>query len=68
MMPPDTIPKDPLRRCDTAKMSPAELAIYEAMIAVEKAGADTRLTRAVILLGEARDRVADFVDGVRPIP
>jgi hypothetical protein len=42
--------------------TPAELAIYEAMQAVEKAGAHPLLTDAVILLGQARDKVADFVD------
>lgn len=44
--------------------TPAEKAIYDVVQAVEAVGADTRLTRAVILLGEARDLVADFVDGV----
>lgn len=44
-------------------MTPAELAITNAMEAVEEAGCDTRLTEAVILLGEAREKVADFVDG-----
>lgn len=46
--------------------TPAERAIREAMLAVEAAGADTRLTDAVILLGEAHEAVADFVDGVQP--
>lgn len=43
-------------------MSPAELAIHNAMAEVEKAGADVLLTKAVVLLQEAKDRVADFVD------
>lgn len=43
---------------------PAEKAIHDAMQAVEAMTADTRLTAAVVLLGQARDRVADFVDGV----
>ncbi len=44
--------------------SEAEKAIYDAQQAVERAGADPRLTKATILLSEARSAVADFVDGV----
>jgi hypothetical protein len=55
------------RRLRLDQMTHAERAIYEASVAVEALGADTRLTAAVILLGQARDRVADFVDGVNPI-
>ncbi len=54
------------RRNRLDKLTPAETAIMEAMRAVEEAGADVRLTDAVVLLGRARDRVADFVDGVKP--
>lgn len=43
-------------------MTPAELAIFAAVEAVEKVGADVRLTEAVILLGQARAKVADYVD------
>ncbi len=42
----------------------AEKAIYDAQQAVERAGADVRLTEATILLSKAREAVADFVDGV----
>lgn len=42
----------------------AERAIHLAMKAVEEAGADVRLTDATVLLQQAADRVADFVDGV----
>ena len=42
--------------------TPAEAAIYNAMQEVEKAGADVKLTEAVILLQKARDLVADYVD------
>lgn len=52
------------RRCQLEHMTPAERAIYDAMGVVEAAGCDVRLTEAVILLQRARDRVADFVDGV----
>jgi hypothetical protein len=50
------------RRIRVDLMTPAELAIREAVIAVEAAGCHPRLTDAVILLGQARDAVADFVD------
>ena len=59
---------EPPRRCRLDLITPAELAIVEAVKAVEKAGADVRLTEAVVLLQKARDRVADFVDGVKPEP
>lgn len=52
------------RRCRLDLMTPAELAIVAAMDAVEALPADVRLTDAVVLLAKARDRVADFVDGV----
>lgn len=50
------------RRADIQQMSPAELAILEAMREVEKMPADTRLTNAVIKLSEAQRFVADFID------
>jgi hypothetical protein len=40
----------------------AEKAIYDAVQEVEKIGADVRLTRAVQLLAEAKELVADVVD------
>lgn len=43
-------------------MSPAELAIRDAMLVVEDAGADPLLTDAILLLSEAKDKVSDFVD------
>lgn len=52
------------RRARMDQWTPAEKAIYEAVGTVEGMGADVRLTDAVTLLGSARDRVADFVDGV----
>lgn len=42
--------------------TPAELAIYNAMQEVEKAGADTKLTDAIMFLQKAKDCVSDFVD------
>lgn len=50
------------RRCRVDLMSPAELAIRNACLAVEEMPADVRLTAAVNLLQEARDKVADFID------
>jgi hypothetical protein len=58
------MPHDPMRRADVTRFTPAEKAIYEAMIAVEAVGADVRLTRAVIALQTARNHVADYVDGI----
>lgn len=42
----------------------AELKIYEAIQEVERLDADIRLTEAVMLLGQAKEKVADWVDGV----
>jgi 3-oxoacyl-[acyl-carrier-protein] synthase III len=53
------------RRCRIDLNTPAELAIRAAMEAVEMAGADPLLTDAVILLDQAREKVADFVDCTR---
>ena len=50
------------RRIRVDLLSPAENAIRDAMAEVEKAGAHPRLTDAVILLQQARDAVADFMD------
>ena len=55
---PDGIP----RRCDVKLMTPAELAIRQAMLAVEGAGCHQLLTEAVTLLEKAKDKVADFVE------
>lgn len=52
------------RRVYADLWTPAERAIQAAVDEVEKAGADVRLTEAVMLLAMARECVADFVDGV----
>ena len=57
---------EPPRRIRMDRWTPAERAIYDAIQVVEAAGADERLTDAVILLGRAKDRVADYVDGIVP--
>jgi hypothetical protein len=41
---------------------PAEKAIQDATWKVEEAGAHPLLTEAVILLGQAREKVADFIE------
>jgi len=51
------------RRNHLQQNTPAELAIHNAVQEVEKAGADQKLTEAVILLGKAKDLVGDYVDG-----
>jgi hypothetical protein len=56
----DTIP----RRARLDLMTPAERAIVYATRMVEEMAADVRLTDAVVLLGAARESVADYVDGV----
>ncbi len=43
--------------------TPAEAAISAAMNAVEDAGASVYLTKAVTLLGDAREALADHVEG-----
>ena len=50
------------RRNDLLRFTPAEKAIYDAMGKVEEMGADVLLTDAVRLLGEAREKVAEYVD------
>lgn len=53
---------DASRRNHMEYWCPAERAIYEASLEVEKMPAHVRLTDAVVLLSQARDAVADFVD------
>ncbi len=55
------------RRIRMDLMTPAELAITHAIGEVEKAGADVKLTEAVITLSKARDLVADFIDSTLPV-
>jgi hypothetical protein len=52
------------RRSCIAEYSSGELAISQAVGVVETMGADIRLTNAIVLLGKAKDEVANFVDGV----
>lgn len=50
------------RRSQMMEWTPEERAIHDVHVLVEAMGAHPRLTDAVILLGQARDAVADFVD------
>lgn len=51
------------RRAYLNKLTPAEIAIWNAIQAVEELPADVRLTDAVNLLIKAKDKVGDYVDG-----
>lgn len=55
------------RRIQIDRLTPAENAIRLANEAVEALPADVRLTSAQVLLGKARDLVADYVDGIPPV-
>lgn len=50
------------RRIDLRRNIPAELAIRNAIHAVEELAAEVRLTDAVVLLGAALQSVGDYVD------
>ena len=50
------------RRIRVDRMEPAELAIRQALLAVEAMPAHPDLTEAVILLSQAQNHVADFID------
>jgi len=56
--------KDITRRIRTDLITSGEKSILDAMQEVGKWGADLRLTDAVIYLQNARDSIADFIDGV----
>jgi hypothetical protein len=53
--------KFPRRSC-IYLLTPAEKAVYDAAQAVEKVGADVRLTDAVVLLQQVREKLADYFD------
>jgi len=50
------------RRCRVNLLTPAELSIRQAIVAVELVGAHPLLTDAVNLLSQAKDKVADYID------
>lgn len=53
------------RRAQVLQMVQAELAIRSAIQKVEEMGCDVVLTEAVVLLGAAQSKVADFVDRIK---
>ena len=53
-----------LRRAQMWQWCCAEILIHQSMQEVEKMGADERLTKAITLLSDAKNAVADFVDQV----
>jgi len=56
--------KDVPRRNRIDLNTPAELAIRQAIHIVEEVGTHPLLTEAVILLGQAREKVADYIDSL----
>jgi predicted transcriptional regulator len=50
------------RRNRLDMLFPSELAVWKAKQAVEELGCHPLLTEAVILLGQAQDKVSDYVD------
>lgn len=50
------------RRNQLLSFTPAELVLFDAVSAVEAAGAHPLLTDAVLLLAQSRTKIADFVD------
>ena len=52
------------RRSCRALLVPAELAILTAIDEIEKLGVDERLVAANLALQQARNHLADFVDGL----
>lgn len=59
--PPATVEGFP-RRSRIDLLEPLEKELYDVMQHVEEAGADPLLTDAVVLLAEARERVADWLE------
>lgn len=56
------------RRAQMQQWCQAEQAIHDAVVAVEVMPPHPRLTDAVVLLGHAKDAVADYVDSSEGIP
>lgn len=50
------------RRINMAEWTDAEKAIQNAVNEVEKVGADPRLTDVVVMLSNARNLLADYID------
>ncbi len=54
--------KNQQRRIRLDLMHPVEKMITETKWELEKLGADEKLTKATILLSEAKDLISDFID------
>jgi len=52
------------RRAVLEQLTTEELAIYDTIQAIEKLGADSRLTNIIVQLTEAKNNLSDYVDGV----
>ena len=50
------------RRCDLLRNTPEELAIRNCVEAVERLGCHPLLTEVVTLLGDARFKLADWIE------
>ncbi len=50
------------RRSNMQTMSTEEKAIVELIWAIEKLGGDVLLTECQVLLGQAKDKLSDFID------
>lgn len=50
------------RRSRLDCLTPTELVVFHAIQAVEEIGAHPLLTDAVILLGQAKDKIADYLE------
>lgn len=51
-----------IRRNVLTLMTPLEVEIQNIIYEIEKTGADTKLTQAVILMSQAKDLISDFID------
>lgn len=47
-------------------MHPAEKAIHDAVMAIEKMEADVELTNTQVLLQQAKDKLSDYLDATTP--
>lgn len=50
------------RRCKLPQLTLEELLIYQTIQSVERLGADPVLTEVVVLLNQAKEKLADWVD------
>lgn len=53
-----------MRRNDLSLMTPAEKAIHDAIVEVEKVGAHPTLTDIVLKLSNAKDELSDYIETI----